>query len=98
MVDVQEHREARKERERPPIAVRESVELVLSVLGADPCADALVRERLRGWGKRVMLVYGTASQGTSYRMAWEVTIDNVLVWAYGAHEGFYKRLACRARK
>jgi mRNA-degrading endonuclease RelE of RelBE toxin-antitoxin system len=100
MFEVREHREARKERQDLPTPVREAAELVMSVLGADPYARGLTRERLKGWGKRVVLVYGTMHRGVTYRMAWEVQQPKfiALIWAYGPHEGFYQKLNRRARR
>jgi hypothetical protein len=96
--EVREHREAAKERRSLPITVQEANELVTSVLGTDPFAHSLTRERLRGWGKRVMLIHGTMHRGVTYRMAWEVQQPRLiaLIWAYGPHEGFYQRLNRRA--
>jgi len=100
MFEVREHREAKKERRELPIAVQEATEIVRSVLGGDPYARGLARERLTGWGRRVLLVHGTKCLGVAYRMAWEVEQPRfiVTIWAYGPHEGFYERLERRARR
>ena len=65
----------------------------------DVRAPGLVHNREQGWGRRTMLVGHATHQGTTYRMAWEVlSPSSVLIWAYGPHEGFYRKLARRARQ
>lgn len=69
-------------------------------LGAmDVRAPGLAHKREAGWGKRTMLVADARHGRTTYRMAWEVVSRaEVIVWAYGPHKGFYKKLARRARQ
>jgi DNA-binding transcriptional MerR regulator len=58
----------------------------------------LTHQRWKGWAN------GPCSSarpdaGTTYRMAWEViSRTEVVVWAYGPHEGFYRKLARRAKQ
>lgn len=66
---------------------------------SDVRAPGHTHKREQGWGKRTMLVADARYGGTTYRMAWEViSSSEVYVWAYGPHEGFYQRLARRARQ
>jgi hypothetical protein len=68
--------------------------IVLSV-----CRREALKER-RMVPLDVGVLVGEARHGrTTYRMAWEVvTRDEVVIWAYGPHEGFNKKLARRARQ
>jgi hypothetical protein len=100
MNSIDIHREALKEREKLPrdagILFAE-VEEVLLLL--DPYAPNLALKREKGWSRRTMLVAEARSGKTTYRMAWEVVPPrDVVIWAYGPHEGFYRRLARRARQ
>ena len=97
MVRVEVHREARKERARLPRPLQERFAALEEAIGINPYSPAFKRES--GWGRRTVLVAGIGFRGTSYRMAWEVvSAAHVVIWAYGAHEGFYERLARRARQ
>ena len=92
--------DALKERQALPVDVGlvfAEIEETLRLL--DAYARDLTLKRERGWGRRVVLV-GDARHGrTTYRMAWEVvTKREVVIWAYGPHEGFYRKLARRARQ
>jgi hypothetical protein len=94
------HREAIKERQALPAGAAlqfAEIEEALTVL--DVHARGLTRKREQGWGRRTMLVGGAHHAGTTYRIAWEVlSRTEVVVWAYGSHEGFYAKLARRARQ
>lgn len=94
------HREAAKERAAlPPEVVQTFRELEVTIARDDVWARGLAHKRERGWGRRVMLVGHASCRGTTYRMAWEVlSPTSVLIWAYGPHEGFYRKLARRARQ
>jgi len=94
------HREALKERQALPVNVGVVfAEIEETLLVVDVYAPGLTHKREQGWGKRTLLV-GDAKHGrTTYRMAWEVVARNdVVIWAYGPHEGFYRKLGRRARR
>jgi hypothetical protein len=62
-------------------------------------APGLTHKRETDWKKRTMLVAHTVHIRTTYRMAWEViTSREAVIWQYGKHEGFYRRLKRRARQ
>ncbi len=93
------HHAALKEREALPDAVFQEFGAVEEAIRINPYAPEFVRKREAGWGRRTVLEAETTYQGTHYRMAWEVVdADNIVVWAYGSHEGFHRRLARRARQ
>jgi hypothetical protein len=94
------HREALKERQAMPVDVGVVfAEIEESLRVADVYAPGLTRKREQGWGRRTVLVSEARHGRTTYRMAWEVvTRDELVIWAYGPHEGFYKKLARRARQ
>jgi len=96
---IETHREALKERERLPLPVALAfAEVEETVRAHDVRAPGITRKREQGWGRRTMLVADARHEGTTYRMAWEVDGHEVTVWAYGPHEGFYQRLARRAKQ
>ena len=100
MNSIDIHREALKERQALPAEVGVVfAEIEETLLVADVRAAGLAYKRARGWGRRTMLVGHTVHRGTTYRMACEVVSRNeVVIWAYGPHEGFYKKLGRRARQ
>lgn len=97
---VEFHRDAVKERQSlPPQVGARFAEIEEALRLADGYVRGLAHKRERGWNHRTMLVADASHLGTTYRMAWEiVSRDTVVVWAYGPHEGFYRRLARRARQ
>lgn len=100
MNHVEIHREAIKERATLPAVVALAfAEIEEALLVVDVYAAGLAHKREQGWKRRTVLV-GDAKHGrTTYRMAWEVVSPTeVVIWAYGPHEGFYKKLARRARQ
>jgi mRNA-degrading endonuclease RelE of RelBE toxin-antitoxin system len=93
------HREALKERKRLPAEVALAfAEIEEALLVDHVSATGLAHKREQGWKRRTMLVGEARQGGTTYRMAWEIDDQDVIVWAYGPHEGFYQRLARRARQ
>lgn len=100
MNSIDIHREALKEREALPGDVGVVfAEIEEALLIADVYAPGLTHKREQGWGRRTMLVGDAKYRGTSYRMVWEVVSRReVVIWAYGPHEGFYRKLARRARQ
>jgi mRNA-degrading endonuclease RelE of RelBE toxin-antitoxin system len=100
MNSIDIHREALKERQALPTDVAVVfAEIEEALLVADVYAPGLTHKREQGWGKRTMLVGDARYRGTTYRMAWEViTRTEVVVWAYGPNEGFYRKLARRAKQ
>jgi hypothetical protein len=97
---IEIHREAAKERQQLPAEVALAfAEIEEALLLLDVHASGLAHKREQGWGRRMMLVGHASHRGTTYRMAWEVVSRReVAIWAYGPHEGFYPRLARRARQ
>lgn len=96
---VQEHREARKEYSKLPDAVRQKFDVVIANIGQDPRAPLFQPKKESGWRKRTMLGVGFSHKGTSYRVAWEIDSNgDALIWSYGPHEGFWARVATRARR
>lgn len=94
------HREALKERERLllPVALA-FAEVEETVRVHDIRAPGFTHKREQGWRGRTMLVAHAQHQGVTYRMAWEVMERHeATIWAYGPHEGFYRKLARRARQ
>ena len=92
------HREASKELAKLPQSVQDAFEVVEATLFVDVYATGIARKRESGWGKRTVLVAESRAK-TTFRIAWEVLAgDEAIIWAYGPHEGFYARLARRARK
>ena len=97
MVSVQSHREARKDALGCRSRWQSASPVVEEAITLNPYAPAFKREA--GWGQRSVLVAGVRFQGTTYRMAWEViSAAEVVIWAYGAHEGCYSRLSRRAKQ
>ena len=97
---IDTHREAFKERERlpRPVAVR-FAEVEEAIRVDDVRAPRFTHKREQGWGRRTMLVAEARHEGTTYRMAWEVLARHeARIWAFGPHEGFYQRLARRAKQ
>ena len=93
------HREARKERERLPLPVAVLFAEVEEAIRCDAVrAPGFTHKREQGWGRRTILVADARHDGTTYRMAWEVDRHEATIWAYGPHEGFYPKLARRARQ
>lgn len=107
MPSVRDHREASKDLGRLPAPVRQTFEVVRNELaaGAYPGGMRETIPRGRGRSRRVFVIWGTTHEGVSYRMAWEVRKapprsrgqDELVVWMYGSHEGFYTRLWQRAQ-
>ena len=100
MNSVTVHREAAKERRSLPAGVVLAFrEIEVTLQNDDVWARGLAHKREQGWGRRTILVGHAMHRGTTYRMAWEVlSASSVIIWAYGPHEGFYKKLARRARQ
>lgn len=99
MVRLDIHRDALKERQALPSAVFYAFAEIEEAIATNPYAPEFVRKREAGWGRRTMLAAAVAHAGIHYRMAWEVvSAADVFIWQYGAHEGFYRRLARRARQ
>jgi|HubBroStandDraft_6_1064221.scaffolds.fasta_scaffold37006_4 hypothetical protein len=106
MVRVRDHRQAAKELTRLPEPVRQVFEVVRSGLAESAYPEGMRETIARGRGptRRVFMIWGTTYQRVTYRMAWEVRrapprsglADEILVWKYGPHEGFYDRLWQRA--
>ena len=97
---VQIHRDALKERQALPVDVGlVFAEIEETLLALDAYASGIAHKREQGWGWRTVLV-GDARHGrTTFRMAWEViSTRQVVIWAYGPHEGFYRKLARRAHQ
>lgn len=94
------HRQAAKERVGLPREVAQVFDVIEEILRLeDVRAAGLAHKREQGWGRRILLVGHAGHRGTTYRMAWEVLSANTaVIWAYGAHEGFYKKLGRRARQ
>lgn len=95
---VVEHRRAAGELLRLPPDVRDTFALVRAAL-ADPATPMpAYREQIvcRRQPRRVLHIASALHRRVHYRMAWEVRGERVLVWMYGAHEGFYARLGRRA--
>ncbi len=97
---VRIHREAVKERQALPGDVVRRFACIEEALRTDDVrAPGLAHKREQGWGRRTILVGHAAHGKTTYRMAWEVVAQReAVIWAYGPHEGFYKKLARRARQ
>jgi hypothetical protein len=96
---VHEHREAAKELSKLAKPVRQRFDIIRANLEQDPRAPALSPKKETGWGKRTMLGVGFAYQGATYRAAWEIdSAGDGFIWAYGAHEGFWVRVARRAAR
>lgn len=97
---IDTHREAIKERQRLPLPVALLFAEVEEALRLDDVrAPGFAHKREQGWARRIMLVADARHEGTAYRMAWEVSArHDATIWAYGPHEGFYERLARRARQ
>ena len=96
---VSEHREARKELAGLARPIRQRFEIVKANIEQDPRAPVLSPRKETGWGKRTMLGHSFNFGGTTYRIAWEVdSAGDAYIWAYGAHEGFWDRVARRARR
>ncbi len=96
---VYEHREAAKELSKLPKPVRQRFDIVRVNIEQDPRAPALGPKKETGWGKRTMLGYGFGYQRTTYRVAWEIdSKGDGFIGAYGAHEGFWGRVARRASR
>jgi hypothetical protein len=104
-LEVRDHRDAAKDLRRVPAAMREAFGVVRNELasGAVPADLRETIPRGRGRQRRLFYMWGRSYHGTSYRMAWENRAgapgepDRIVVWAYGAHEGFYERLWRRAQ-
>jgi hypothetical protein len=106
-LDLHDHRDAAKELRRLPATMRDAFTVVRNELahGAVPADLHETIPRGRGRRRRLFYVWGRSYQGTTYRMAWEVRRalprsgepDQVVVWAYGPHEGFYDRSWQRAK-
>ena len=96
---VLEHRDARKELHKLGAPIRQRFEIIRANIEQHPRAPALGPRKETGWGRRTMLGAGFTYQGTAYRIAWEVdAAGDAFIWAYGAHEGFWTRVAKRARR
>jgi len=100
MNKVEYHRQTAKEQRALPSQVASRFRVIEEALKTDDVrAPGLAHKREQGWGRRTMLVGHATHQGTTYRMAWEVrSPTEALIWAYGPHEGFYRKLARRARQ
>ena len=94
---VSEHREAHKELRKLAKPVQQRFDIIRANIEQDPRAPALNPRKETGWGRRTVLGAGFTFQGTTYRIAWEVdAAGDAYVWAYGAHEGFWAKVAKRA--
>jgi hypothetical protein len=94
------HRAALKERQGLPVEVGiVFAEVGETLVAVDVRVPELTLKREQGWGKRTILVSEARHLGATYRMAWEViSRAEVVIWAYGSHEGFYRRLKRRAKQ
>ncbi len=99
VIRIDIHREALKERQTLPAPVFHAFAEIEEAIATNPYAPELVRKREAGWGRRTILVAEANHAGTHYRLAWEVvSAADVFIWQYGVHEGFYRKLARRARQ
>jgi hypothetical protein len=95
--NVADHREAAKEARRLPRPVRQTFGAIragLEHLDHPPgYREQIICTRRP---RRILHIAEARHGGVHYRMAWEVEGDRVVVWMYGAHEGFYAALRRRA--
>lgn len=100
MNHIDTHHDALKEVRRLPRPVALLFAEVEEAIRVDDVrAPRFTHKREQGWGRRMMLVADARHEGTTYRMAWEVLARHeARIWAYGPHEGFYRKLARRARQ